>query len=124
MQKKHNRTGNAFIYRLFIWIFSKSSSIRALYGTNEQRNAVHGSDSAVSAEREIRFFFPNCKSMKMQDLVSSWFLSFVGIVEPIPTGQPAKDYLEQNVNKTLIKALTALCKEKPNDPVVKLINYH
>lgn len=74
-------------------------SIRALYGTNEQRNAVHGSDSAVSAEREIRFFFPNC------------------IVEPIPTGQSAKDYLEQNVNKTLIKALTALCKEKPKDPV-------
>ncbi|CAF0839638.1 unnamed protein product [Rotaria sp. Silwood1] len=77
-------------------------SIRALYGTNEQKNAVHGSDSAVSAEREIRFFFPNC------------------IVEPIPTGQPARDYLEQNVNQTLIKALTALCKEKPKDPVLWL----
>ncbi|CAF0852420.1 unnamed protein product [Adineta steineri] len=77
-------------------------SIRALFGTNEQKNAVHGSDSAVSAEREIRFFFPNC------------------IVEPIPVGQPAKDYLEQNVNKTLMKALTALCKEKPKDPVLWL----
>jgi hypothetical protein len=44
-----------------------------------------------------------------------------GIVEPIPIGQPAKDYLEQNVNKTLIKALTALCKEKPKDPVVSLV---
>ena len=42
----------------------------------------------------------------------------IGIVEPIPMGQPARDYLEQNVNKTLIKALTALCKEKPKDPVV------
>ena len=40
---------------------SVSFSIRALYGTNEQKNAVHGSDSEVSAEREIRFFFPNCK---------------------------------------------------------------
>ncbi|CAF0999287.1 unnamed protein product [Rotaria magnacalcarata] len=77
-------------------------SIRALFGTNEQKNAAHGSDSAVSAEREIRFFFPNC------------------VVEPIPTGPPATDYLEQNVNKTLIKALTALCKEKPKDPVVWL----
>ncbi|CAF4387991.1 unnamed protein product, partial [Rotaria magnacalcarata] len=38
----------------------------------------------------------------------------------IPTGPPATDYLEQNVNKTLIKALTALCKEKPKDPVVWL----
>ncbi|CAF1389572.1 unnamed protein product [Didymodactylos carnosus] len=76
--------------------------VRALFGTNEQKNAVHGSDSAVSAEREIRFFFPN------------------SIVEPIPLGRPARDYLEQNVNKTLIKALTALCKEKPKDPVLWL----
>ncbi|CAF1632499.1 unnamed protein product, partial [Didymodactylos carnosus] len=42
------------------------------------------------------------------------------IVEPIPLGRPARDYLEQNVNKTLIKALTALCKEKPKDPVLWL----
>jgi hypothetical protein len=47
---------------------------------------------------------------------------FQGIVEPIPVGQTAKDYLEQNVNKTLIKALTALCKEKPKDPVVSDID--
>ncbi|CAF4442403.1 unnamed protein product, partial [Rotaria magnacalcarata] len=59
--------------------FFALSSIRALFGTNEQKNAAHGSDSAVSAEREIRFFFPNC------------------VVEPIPTGPPATDYLEQNV---------------------------
>ncbi|CAF0904546.1 unnamed protein product [Didymodactylos carnosus] len=81
---------------------SHPESVRALFGTNEQKNAVHGSDSPVSAEREIRFFFPNC------------------IVEPVPVGRPAKDYLEQNVNKTLIKALTALCKEKPKDPIVWL----
>lgn len=36
-------------------------SVRALYGTDGQRNAVHGSDSPASAEREIRFFFPNCE---------------------------------------------------------------
>ena len=91
-----------------------------MYGTNEQRNAVHGSDSAVSAEREIRFFFPNCKWEQRWE--SEWPPSHpsivTGIVEPIPVGQPAQDYLEQNVNKTLIKALTALCKEKPKDPVV------
>ncbi len=44
---------------------------------------------------------------------------FKGIVEPIPLKQSAHDYLEQNVNKTLLKALTALCKEKPKDPVVR-----
>ena len=46
------------------------------------------------------------------------FRFVLGVVEPIPVGQPAKDYLDSNVNPTLIKALTALCKEKPKDPVV------
>jgi nucleoside-diphosphate kinase len=32
-------------------------TIRKLYGTAGPRNAVHGSDSAESARREIRFFF-------------------------------------------------------------------
>ncbi len=54
-------------------------------------------------------------------IVNKYLLFYKGIVEPIPIGQPAKDYLEQNVNKTLIKALTALCKEKPKDPVVSFI---
>ena len=33
------------------------SSIRALYGTDGTRNACHGSDSTMSAERELSFFF-------------------------------------------------------------------
>ena len=32
-------------------------SLRALYGTNERQNAVHGSDSIKSAAREISFIF-------------------------------------------------------------------
>ncbi len=36
-------------------------SIRALYGTDDQKNAVHGSDSQFSAEREIRFMFTDSK---------------------------------------------------------------
>ena len=54
---------NISIGRLFL-LYCYLSSIRAQFGTNEQKNAVHGSDSAVSAEREIRFFFPNCKLNK------------------------------------------------------------
>jgi len=34
-------------------------SLRAVFGTNDQQNGVHGSDSSASAEREIRFFFPD-----------------------------------------------------------------
>jgi nucleoside-diphosphate kinase len=32
-------------------------TIRALYGDNVGENAVHGSDSAASAERELKLFF-------------------------------------------------------------------
>ncbi|XP_070545180.1 nucleoside diphosphate kinase homolog 5-like [Ptychodera flava] len=80
-------------------------SIRALYGTDDQRNAVHGSDMYSSAEREIRFLFPD------------------SIVEPIPAGQAAKDYLSKVVNPTLLKGLTELCKQKPEDPVKWLADW-
>ena len=33
-------------------------TLRSLYGESVQRNALHGSDSPTSAEREIQFFFP------------------------------------------------------------------
>jgi nucleoside-diphosphate kinase len=34
-----------------------TGTIRALYGTNVQNNAVHGSDASGTAAREIAFFF-------------------------------------------------------------------
>lgn len=34
-------------------------SLRALFGTDALRNAVHGSDSTIAAAREIMFFFPH-----------------------------------------------------------------
>lgn len=36
-------------------------SLRAKYGTDPTHNAVHGSDSYFSAEREIKFMFPDSK---------------------------------------------------------------
>lgn len=36
---------------------AESGTVRALYGTDIERNAVHGSDSAENAEKEIGFFF-------------------------------------------------------------------
>ncbi len=35
-------------------------TVRALYGTDISRNAVHASDSPENAERELKFFFENC----------------------------------------------------------------
>ncbi|GFR58730.1 nucleoside diphosphate kinase-like protein 5 [Elysia marginata] len=79
--------------------------LRAIYGTDDQRNALHGSDSFSSSQREIRFFFPDC------------------IVEPVATGQAAKDYLSKFVNPTLLKGLTDLAKKKPEDPVLWLADW-
>ena len=73
-----------------------------MYGTDDQMNGLHGSDCYSSAAREIRFFFPD------------------SIVEPIPVGQAARDYLAKAVNPTLLKGLTQLCKEKPRHPVVRV----
>ena len=38
-------------------------SLRAKYGdkNNDSHNSAHGSDSSNSAQREIKFFFPECK---------------------------------------------------------------
>lgn len=79
--------------------------LRSIYGTDDQRNGLHGSDSYASAEREIRFFFPD------------------SIVEPIAAGQAARDYLAKTVNPTLLKGLTQLSKQKPQDPVIWLADW-
>jgi nucleoside-diphosphate kinase len=43
----------------------KKGSIRAMYGIDGTRNAVHGSDSPASAVREIEFFFnPRAETYK------------------------------------------------------------
>jgi len=34
------------------------TTVRGRFGTDKERNAVHGSDARETAEKEIRFFFP------------------------------------------------------------------
>jgi nucleoside diphosphate kinase (EC 2.7.4.6) len=36
---------------------AEEGTIRKLYGTNIERNAIHGSDSPENGEREVAFFF-------------------------------------------------------------------
>ncbi|XP_067899097.1 nucleoside diphosphate kinase homolog 5 [Heterodontus francisci] len=80
-------------------------SLRALYGMDELRNAVHGSETSSAAEREIRLIFPGAT------------------VDPIPTGQVAVTYLNRFVNPTLLSGLTELCKQKPTDPITWLADW-
>ncbi|KPP74946.1 hypothetical protein Z043_105851 [Scleropages formosus] len=81
------------------------NSLRAIYGTSDLRNALHGSDNFSAAEREIKFIFPNC------------------IIEPVPIGEAAKDYLNRFVNPTLLRGLTELCSTKPADPITWLADW-
>mmetsp|Transcript_11196 Transcript_11196/g.27266 ORF Transcript_11196/g.27266 Transcript_11196/m.27266 type:complete len:381 (-) Transcript_11196:104-1246(-) len=72
------------------------TSLRALHGTDGTQNATHGSDSPLSAMRELKFFFPNL------------------VLDPVPEGAAARDFIKTNLTPTLVKGLAALCKEKPS----------
>lgn len=79
--------------------------LRALYGTNNTLNATHGSDSEESAKREVKFFFPALS------------------VEPLPRAEQVAIAIKEQLEPTLIGALTELCKAKPEEPVRWLGNY-
>eukprot|EP00051_Salpingoeca_urceolata_P033913 m.22789 g.22789 ORF g.22789 m.22789 type:complete len:202 (-) comp6953_c0_seq1:154-759(-) len=81
------------------------TSLRALFGTDGQRNAVHASDSPAATQREIRFFFPQ------------------RITEPLASASDGTEYLGKEVNPTLILGLTALCKAKPAHPTAWLADW-
>ncbi|KAL7886248.1 hypothetical protein AOLI_G00065430 [Acnodon oligacanthus] len=80
-------------------------SLRAKYGTSDLRNAVHGSETFSAAERELKFMFPN------------------SVIEPIPMGEAAKDYLSRFITPTLLLGLTELCRTKPADPLMWLADW-
>ena len=46
------------------------------------------------------------------------------VTEPVYGGQLARDYLQKKVNPVLVQGLTELSKQKPEDPVVRLIERH
>lgn len=79
-------------------------SIRALFGTDNQRNAAHGSDSPASAAREIKFFFPAHTPIQA-------------------SGKAAKEWLARSIAPTLTKALTEMCRLMPQDPEQWLSEY-
>ena len=56
------------------------NSLRALFGTDGTKNAVHGSDSRESVEREVSFFFGpegKDKPMKTSAILSNCSLCII-----------------------------------------------
>ncbi|XP_072315491.1 nucleoside diphosphate kinase homolog 5-like [Eucyclogobius newberryi] len=84
---------------------TQPESLRAIYGTSDIKNAVHGSESFVDAEREIKFIFPNT------------------LIEPFPPKEKTEEYLSKHMNPTLLMGLTELCKQKPSNPCIWLADW-
>jgi len=72
----------------------QANSIRAQFGIDRLRNAVHGSESVQAANREIEAIFS------------------AGPVDKLP----AREYLLETVMPGLVEALTDMCFQKPADP--------
>uniref|UniRef100_A0A2P2I632 Nucleoside diphosphate kinase homolog 5 n=1 Tax=Hirondellea gigas TaxID=1518452 RepID=A0A2P2I632_9CRUS len=83
------------------------SSLRARFGDpdNDSHNGTHGSDAVASAQREIKFFFP--------DLT----------LDAALTGEGAKEYLSHAVSPLLVRGLTELCRERPEEPITWLADW-
>lgn len=79
-------------------------TLRAIFGTDNERNAAHGSDAPASATREIKFFFP-----KHAPIAAN--------------GKAAKEFLARTIAPTLTKALTEMCRLMPKDPQEWLSEY-
>ena len=47
---------------------------------------------------------------------------YTAVLEPILDGDKAKDYLATYVNPTLLHALSALCRHKPAQPIVRSLS--
>ena len=74
-------------------------TLRALFGSDVVQNAVYCSDVPSKVQSDIHLLFPDV------------------VLEPIEVGVGVRDYLSENVMRTVIEGLTALCKAKPGSPI-------
>ncbi|XP_022822994.1 nucleoside diphosphate kinase 6-like [Spodoptera litura] len=53
--------------------FQEPHCLRGMFGISDTRNVAHGSDSPESAEREIKFFFPDFSFYHWRNHDEEWF---------------------------------------------------
>jgi Dpy-30 motif len=46
-----------------------------------------------------------------------------GVVEPLMSEEKAQDFIAREINPTLLRALSEMCKQRPFDPVVSFSGY-
>lgn len=99
---------------------TRPKSLRARFGRDGQRNAVHGSDSFKKAGREVRFFFPELGSDPVPDddeVRDFLFRKSAGASMDLKSLSDAESINLSNVDPTLqqllSRGLMALCQVQP-----------
>ena len=86
-------------------------SLRAKYGIDGTRNATHGSDSAESAAREIKFYFPSFASAApLQGAAADDYIHKHALAKGYAVGRGEVD---ETLHTVLTRGLVELCKAKP-----------
>jgi len=80
-------------------------SLRATFGVDATQNVGLGSLNSIAAFQELKFFFPRA------------------LIDPIPCGKQAADYVTQALTPTLTAGLVELCRTKPGNPVAWLAEW-
>mmetsp|Transcript_66682 Transcript_66682/g.171704 ORF Transcript_66682/g.171704 Transcript_66682/m.171704 type:complete len:1489 (-) Transcript_66682:73-4539(-) len=97
----------------------RPTSIRAKFGGDGQRNAVHGSETAKSAAREVRFFFPQMGADPIPDdneVRDFLFRKSAGASMDLRSlsANTASDYsVDPTLQQLLSQGLMALCQVQP-----------
>jgi len=91
----------------------KPTSMRARFGVDGTRNATHGSDSAASAARELRFFFPTM--VVDEPLAGAAAVAFVKSRVVTHVYDSTRDAIvPKTVESVVVDALAALAAAKPS----------
>jgi adenylate kinase family enzyme/nucleoside diphosphate kinase len=90
----------------------KPDSLRAKYGTDNTANAVHGSETVGSAEREISFFFPG---ETRGDKDGGYSHLRADEAKKFMKTAPSAVDSARSLHSVLVEGLTELCRTKPDD---------
>lgn len=94
-------------------------SLRARFGRDGHRNALHGSATVRSAQREIRFFFPEMGAVPIpdEDEIKDFLFRKSALasmdLKTLSNTDPTDFAVDPTLQQLLSKGLMALCQVKP-----------
>ncbi|KAI9207247.1 nucleoside diphosphate kinase [Polychytrium aggregatum] len=104
-------------------------SIRALFGTDNLVNAVYGSDSAASAERDIHFMFetPHVLEMPMPEVTHSMKASLQKTLVLIKPDAVAAGKVEEIIERIMYRGFKVMQREEvsfTSESAIQLYEHH